>query len=61
MTKRICENFEKEKGEKYCKNHLGFIIVKVHGEEKEIIESCANRCSKRPVIKTKRTSRINNN
>lgn len=41
MTKQICKNFEKEKGEKHCKNFLGFAIV---GEEKEIAETCKNRC-----------------
>lgn len=44
MSKRICKGFKKKKGGKYCKNFTGFRKVKVYGEEKEIIESCAERC-----------------
>lgn len=44
MAKRICKSFKKKKGEKYCKNFMGFVKVQVRGEEKEIVETCTNRC-----------------
>ena len=46
-TKRICENFNKKEGEKYCKHFLGYKKIEVYGEQREIKESCYNRCSKR--------------
>ena len=42
--KEFAKALKKQKGEKYCKNFMGFVKVQVRGEEKEIVESCTNRC-----------------